>query len=400
MAERPHGGDALRAILRERDLLICLGSGGVGKTTTSAALALAAAFEGRRVLVLTIDPARRLLQALGLDGDDYPANTPLPVLPRLASAFGAEPPTGSLDAMMLDPEQGADEMFERLLPDGTMRAEVLDNPIYRAFIPTLSAAPDYVALELITELHAQGRWDLIVLDTPPTHNAVEFLEAGETLSKFINERVMKWFAKVPDNADDNTLRMRLLRRGGSVAVSVLGRLFGNEVMSDIATFFRSFSEVLPAMTARSQQTNALMRRDDTAFIAVTAPGETAQREAAHLREVLRSRGMPFEGFVVNRALRMPPTLRTAEGRATAREALEARLLRDGVAQAGERAADAERAGRQLAQLAEADEAHIAALSKLGGPAAFCQVVPQLEHDIHQLTELRALGAILLERTTP
>lgn len=398
----PLVGNLLLAAIDESKLLICVGSGGVGKTTTSAALALRACLRGRDVLVLTIDPARRLLQALGLDHANIPANTPVEVLPRMIDALGEPMPEGvHLHAMMLDPELGASQTIERLLPDPALREEVLGNRIYRALLPIFSAAPDYVALELIADLHAEQGYDLIVLDTPPTHNAMDFLNAGKMLSSFINERVLRWFARVPQ-ANAEGRRFDFLRRGSSVAMAVLGKLFGSDVLPDIAAFFQSFRDVLPALVARSEQTDSLMRSPVTRFIAVTAPGETSLREASHLRDLMAEQGLPFAGFIVNRVVQAPDTLLDPERVIAAAEQLRGQLVANGHSES-----DAEGlVGRlqvgteRLTYMDRADRDHVESLRALSGPGTFCAVAPQLEQDIHVLAELNDLGRRLVEGVLP
>ncbi len=395
----------LESVDRAR-LLVAVGSGGVGKTTTAAALALLAARRGRKTLVLTIDPARRLLQALGLDGADCVANTPLPVLPRLHQQLLAgdsnaayslvAPEATALDAMMLDPALGAEQMVERLLPNPALREEVLGNRIYRALLPALGASPDLVALELLAELHRRNQYELIVLDTPPTHNTAEFLQAGQTFAHFINEQVLKWFAKVP--ARDESSRPGFFSRGSVAAMGVLGRLFGSEVLPDIAQFFRSFRDVMPAMRARSEATDALLRSPATRFIAVTAPGETSLREARHMLALLQREGLPFAGFVVNRVLMLPQSLGDEARVQAVAASLVARLQHSGMEQQAaahlaERLCDG---ASKLRDLDQADAAHVRSLRALVGRTSFLSIVPQLEHDIHTLPQLCDLGARMVQ----
>lgn len=396
-------GDRFVDCIDRASLLVAVGAGGVGKTTTAATLGLLCALRGRRTLVLTIDPARRLLQALGLDGQGMAANTALPVLPRMSGALleAARPPwqqtdTPVLDAMMLDPERGAEEMVERLLPDPSLRDEVMGNRIYRALLPALGASPDLVALDLLAVLHRRGAYDVIVLDTPPTHNTVEFLHAGQTFANFINERVLEWFSKVPAPAD-KPARPSIFARGGSAAMGVLGKLFGAEVLPDIAQFFRSFREVMPRMRAQSEATDALLRSDGTRFVAVTAPGETSLREARHLVEVLRGERLPFAGFIVNRVIQTPASL--GDGAAVSAASLdlarrlgEAGMAPEGAAHLAERLREG---ARRLTALDQADAAHVSVLRQTAGREAFVLVVPQREQEIHTLPELVQLASELV-----
>jgi anion-transporting ArsA/GET3 family ATPase len=383
--------ETLHEVLAHDRLMVLCGSGGVGKTTTSAALALTAALQGRKVLVLTIDPARRLLQALGLHDGTHPSNTPLEVLPRMAGALGHPPGLGTLHAMMLDAELGAVTMIERLLPDPKLRDRVLTNRIYRAFLPTLAASPDYIALELIHNLMEQGIYDLLVLDTPPMHNAVDFLHAGGTLSSFLNERVLKWFSKVPQPGQKS--RFSFLQTGASMAMSVLGRLFGTETLPDIAEFFASFQEVLPRLRQRTEATDRMLRAPGTSFLVVTAPGETSLREAWHLHAELREQSMPFAGFVINRVLERPEALTRLEAADPRAEGLAAQLE-----QAGLPGSIAERlvhATAQLEHLVAADATQVQTLRALAGAQGFTTVAPQREDELHTLAELRSLGELLL-----
>ena len=384
-------GHTLQDLLQNGHLLVLCGSGGVGKTTTSAALALAAALAGRKVLVLTIDPARRLLQALGLDDRDMPVNTPLDVLPKQADQLKNWTGTGRLDAMMLDAELGAVAMVERLLPDPILRQRVLTNRIYRAFLPTLAASPDYIALELIANLHEQGHYDLLVLDTPPMHNAVDFLHAGGTLSSFLNERVLKWFAKVPMPGQKS--RFSFLGSGASVAMSVLGRLFGQETLPDIAEFFSSFQHVLPRLQQRTEATDRLLRASSTGFVIVTAPGETPRREAAHLHAELREQSMPFAGFIVNRVLSVPAGFDCLELTDPKGHSLTQFLQTAGLS--GHVAQALLLASQRLEHLAELDADQVLALRQLAGPLGFATVAAQRDEDLHTLPDLAEFGAALL-----
>ncbi len=388
--------------LRRAKLIVLAGSGGVGKTTSSAALALQAALLGRRVLVLTIDPAQRLLQALGLQGED-PANKPVAnvpheVLPRLQHLVPGGQPGGSLHAMMLDAGLGAIAMVERLLPDAQLRDRVLNNRIYKAFLPTLQASPDYMALELLFELSLDPRFDLVVLDTPPMHNALDFLKAGHTLASFINERVLKWFAKVPLPGKKASGLSSLFGSGSSMAMSVLGRMFGADALPDIAEFFSSFQEVLPKLKDRALATDAMLREPSTQFLVVTAPGETSLREARHLFLQLQQHGIQPGGFIVNRMLQVPVELGDRPGQASLTE----RLLQSGMdaKRAAALAESLHQAAERLLHLGRSDLEHLRQLQRMVGPKGFCAPVPQREGDVHSLVQLRKLGQIVVDGAAP
>lgn len=386
------------ATLQNAKLIVLAGSGGVGKTTSSAALALQAALSGRRVLVLTIDPAQRLLQALGLQGDDPArkpaANVPHEVLPKLQHLVPGAHPDGSLHAMMLDAGQGAIAMVERLLPDPVLRDRVLTNRIYKAFLPTLQASPDYMALELLFELSQDPRFDLVVLDTPPMHNALDFLKAGHTLASFINDRVLKWFAKVPQPGAKKSTFGSLFGTGSSMAMSVLGRLFGADALPDIAEFFSSFNEVLPKLKDRALATDAMLRAPTTRFLVVTAPGETSLREARHLFLQLQQHGIQPAGFIVNRMLQVPVELSETPDH----DALTARLIQGGLDphKAAVMAVRLSLAAERLLHLGRSDLEHLRELQRMVGPRGFCAPVPQREGDVHSLGQLRGLGQTILD----
>lgn len=380
----PVANSPLGELIDRSRLLVLAGSGGVGKTTTAAAVALTAALRGRRVLVLTIDPAMRLLQAMGLDRQGLAPNEPHEVLPRLVAQLGGRSSRGSLHAMMLDAASGAQAMVDRLLPNPAIREEVLANRIYQAFLPTLQASPDYIALELIQSLSQDPRFDLIVLDTPPMHNALDFLQAGHTLASFVNERVLKWFSKVPTGGKRG---LSWLSASTSMAMTVLGKLLGSDALPDIASFFLHFQDILPRLRDRALATDAMLRDPKTQFLVVAAPGDTSRREAAHLADVLRKHQIQVAGLVVNRVFRLHEQWQT---RQTAAEQLAS------VALPAELRARWQGLLDSLAHLHDADAAHTAALRAVAGKGALLAAVPQQSGELHTLAELALLGEILMD----
>ena len=281
------------AMLADRgvQIIVCCGSGGVGKTTTSAALALRAAEQGRRVCVLTIDPARRLAQSMGLTELD---NTPRPVADTDTSAGG------SLDAMMLDMKRTFDEVVEaHATPEKAQ--QILTNPFYVALSSSFAGTQEYMAMEKLGQLHAAASddpdvpdWDLIVVDTPPSRSALDFLDAPERLSSLLDGRFIKLLlapAKGP---------ARLLSAGFGIVTSALNKVLGAQVLSDVQTFVAAFDTLFGGFRQRAEATYSLLQADGTAFLVVAAPEPDAMREAAYFVERLAQEDMPLAGLVVNR----------------------------------------------------------------------------------------------------
>jgi anion-transporting ArsA/GET3 family ATPase len=268
---------------RTTEIIVCCGSGGVGKTTTAAALALRAAEKGRTVCVLTIDPARRLAQSMGLTELD---NTPRPVK-------GAALDGGSLDAMMLDMKRTFDEVVEQhATPDKA--AQILSNPFYVALSSSFAGTQEYMAMEKLGQLHATGTWDLIVVDTPPSRSALDFLDAPDRLSSMLDGRFIKLLlapAKGP---------ARLISAGFGIVTSALNKVLGAQVLTDMQTFVAAFDTLFGGFRQRAEGTYALLQAEGTAFLVVAAPEPAAMREASYFIERLADEQMPLAGLVVNR----------------------------------------------------------------------------------------------------
>jgi anion-transporting ArsA/GET3 family ATPase len=280
------GGLDIDALLDDRttQIVVCCGSGGVGKTTTAAAVALRAAEKGRTVCVLTIDPARRLAQSMGLTELD---NTPRPVK-------GVDGDSGgSLDAMMLDMKRTFDEVVEQhAAPEKA--AQILSNPFYVALSSSFAGTQEYMAMEKLGQLHATGTWDLIVVDTPPSRSALDFLDAPDRLSSMLDGRFIKLLlapAKGP---------ARLLSAGFGIVTSALNKVLGAQVLTDMQTFIAAFDTLFGGFRQRAEGTYALLQADGTAFLVVAAPEPAAMREASYFVERLAGENMPLAGLVVNR----------------------------------------------------------------------------------------------------
>ena len=276
-------------------VVVCCGSGGVGKTTVAAALALRGAERGRRTVVLTIDPARRLAQSLGLTELD---NTPRPVQGVRTSG------EGFLDAMMLDMKRTFDEVVEaHATPEKA--AQMLANPFYQALSSSFAGTQEYMAMEKLGQLRAvmdddgRPRWDLIVVDTPPSRSALDFLDAPERLGSFLDGRLIRLLlapAKVGGRA-----YVRVLSSIAGGVTGVMNRVLGAQVLTDVQTFVAAFDTMFGGFRERAQATYTLLAGEGTSFVVVAAPEPDAVREAGFFVERLQAEGMPLAGVVVNRA---------------------------------------------------------------------------------------------------
>jgi anion-transporting ArsA/GET3 family ATPase len=380
LVARTDGSPALDvdALLADRsiDIVVCCGSGGVGKTTTSAALALRAAEQGRQVVVLTIDPARRLAQSMGIEKLD---NVPRPV-PGVTGTSG-----GSLDAMMLDMKRTFDEVVEsQASPEKA--AQILANPFYVALSSSFAGTQEYMAMEKLGQLHADraGGWDLIVVDTPPSRSALDFLDAPERLSSFLDGRFIRLLlapARGP---------AKLMSAGLGVVTNALTKVLGTQVLRDMQTFVAAFDTLFGGFRQRAQKTYRLLQADGTAFLVVAAPEPDALREAAYFVERLNEERMPLAGLVVNRATHAPG------GRLSAERALAAaeRLEEDGAQgpTAGLLRLHADRS-RIVAR-----ESRLRARFTTAHPDVPTAVVPALSTDVHDLDGLRVVGDLLSQRS--
>jgi anion-transporting ArsA/GET3 family ATPase len=283
---------AVNEILAGKDICICAGSGGVGKTTTSAAIAVGMAARGLRVCVLTIDPAKRLADSLGLH---ELGNEATQVDPALFERHGIETEgEGELWAMMLDAKATFDELVARQAPDEESRDRVLDNRIYQQISNALAGSQEYMAMEKLFELHTEGRFDLLVLDTPPTRNALDFLEAPKRLTQFIEGRSLRVFMK------PTGLAAKVAGRGASVALSVLKRIVGFDLLADLAEFLNAFSGMVDGFQARAKRVNSLLADPHTCFLVVCGPQGEPIDEAVYFHRKLVEAKLPFGGVIVNK----------------------------------------------------------------------------------------------------
>lgn len=356
-------------LLENTRVCVCAGSGGVGKTTTAAALALGAAASGRKVVVITIDPARRLAESLGVP---ELGNEELLVDPARLEAAGIAM-KGELWALMLDPKRTFDDVVRSYAPDEETREAVLGNRIYRELSTAVAGSQEYMAMERLYELHERGEFDLLVLDTPPSRNALDFLDAPDRLLRFIDSRSLQAFL-APGRAG-----LRLLGAGAGVAMSVLERITGIDLLRDLAEFFSSFSSMVDGFRERARAVNELLRADATAFVLVTTPRTGSLEEAAELREQLSDRDIDFRGVIVNR-------VHSLEGPEAGAGELEGLL---GTDLARRVAAN----HRDYLALSARDSASLERLgAEVGGRPIV--TVPSLEDEVHDLPGLARVGSYL------
>jgi anion-transporting ArsA/GET3 family ATPase len=376
-------------VLLERRILVCVGSGGVGKTTTAATLALAAARRGRRTLVLTIDPARRLANSLGLAVLGHQVQQVDPVLVHR----GAPSQTGQLWAMMLDQKQAFDEVVARHAKDPAAVQRILANPVYAQISGSLAGAQEYAAMAKLHDFDQTGEWDLIVVDTPPTANALDFLDAPSKLSEAIDSPAIEWFRKLQGEGGS---RWSLVGKTGSYVLKRLAKFVGSKFIDDISVFFTEFNDILGGFRQRAEETFALLRQPRVGFVLVASPEPMAVREALAFHARLASAGMPFVGFVVNKVhlSRATSAAQSKVEEALAGNAAVANLGVSGTTRA--MAAQALLAAHaEIETLAVADQRAIDAMHKAGGGSALLVPVPLQRDDVHDVDRLVALEQFLL-----
>jgi anion-transporting ArsA/GET3 family ATPase len=286
--------NAIQEIVAKKEIVVCAGSGGVGKTTTAASIALRAAADGKRAAVLTIDPARRLASSLGLK---ELSDEPTKVNPRKFSAAAVKA-KGELHAMMLDPKSTFDKVVMQYAPSREQANRIIANRFYRNISGTLSGTQEYMAMEKLYELHADGGFDIIVIDTPPTRNALDFLDAPRRLTDFFESRVLRWFLMPYVKAGGGL--MRVANVAANTFLRIVKRIVGSDVLDDTAEFFANLEGMYEGFKQRAREVAELLKSDVTSFIVVTSPAEDAVTEATFFASRLNESGLPFGALVVNR----------------------------------------------------------------------------------------------------
>jgi anion-transporting ArsA/GET3 family ATPase len=357
------GGSGLRDLLAGSRIVVCTGSGGVGKTTTAAVLALEAARLGRRACVVTIDPAKRLADALGLEGL---TNTP-------ARIDGDWP--GELWALMLDTKTTFDALVTRNAETPAQAAGIMENRFYRNISASLSGTQEYMAMEKLYELHEDHDFDLIVVDTPPTRNALDFLEAPKRLTRFLDHRLYR-ILMAPTRGF-----VKAMNVAAQAFLRTIAKVVGGDVVQDAVLFFQAFDGMEQGFKLRAERVLELLSQDDTSFVLVTAPRRDVVDEAAFFAARLGEAGIPIRALIVNR---MHPLFSTAAAGA---------LRERGRAQGGTDLGHQYENLADFLQVASNEEAHLRGLAAKVAPAPVVRV-PFLDCDVHDLDGLGQVAAHL------
>ena len=376
------------AWLDETELVVVVGAGGVGKTTTAAAVGLQAAIRGRKVVVLTIDPARRLANSLGLSEFGNEAKEI-----DLSTMEGAK---GELWAMMLDSRRTFDDLIRRISPNEAARDRILSNHIYRHMADTFAGSQDYMATESLYNLVSSGDYDLVVLDTPPVKNALDFLESPGRLLNFLDEKVLAWFL-IPDSSGEKVSRGWVLNTQ-AVVYRMLGLVFGSEFLGDLAEFFEDFKGLYAGFVERHKAVMDLFADPQTQFLTICAPTEASLDIAVFFQRELSARSLHRAGVVVNQIHRCDGQEHDASPHLS-KTLAEFDVEQDASIQASI-LARLGMAHRRMHQRATVERALVSRVKEAAEGSLFYQEVPRLDSNVHSLVSLREVGVHLLAPAQP
>jgi anion-transporting ArsA/GET3 family ATPase len=284
----------LESLLRGKQIIICCGSGGVGKTTVSAALGVQAALLGKKVLTLTVDPAKRLADSLGLSelGNQEAA------VPEERFLRHGKNPKGSLHAMMLDTKRTFDELIERYAPNEEVARNIMHNQFYQHLSSAMTGSHEYLAMEKLYQIHLEGRYDLIVLDTPPTKHALDFLEAPNRVRAFFDRSISQWFLK--PYLTMGRLSLNLFSRTAGTVLRLVERFTGAEFLQDVSEFVTGLADSFDIFRSRAEEVMHVLQGEQTTFLLVTGTDRNALEEAAYFYDRIQEGALPFGGIIANR----------------------------------------------------------------------------------------------------
>jgi anion-transporting ArsA/GET3 family ATPase len=368
-------------LLEGKQICICAGSGGVGKTTTAAAVAMGMASRGKKVAVLTIDPAKRLANSLGLS---ELGNEETLVEPQRFAEAGVEM-HGELWAMMLDAKRTFDDLVERHAPDEQTRDRILQNRIYKEISNAMAGSQEYMAMEKVYELHQEARYDLLVLDTPPTRHALDFIEAPERMTRFIEGKSLQFFLR------PGRFGVKMLGRSGGILFSALKRITGIDLLQDLSEFFQSFADMAEGFSERAQRVKELLGDRRTTFMLVTAPERDPIDEAFYFWRRLKEAKLPFGGFVINKV--HPDYVKSAVDIDTDRLVPELERSLDGTAGAADLAGRVAENFQNYELLAERDRQNMELLTERVSEDCVLEV-PYFDEDVHDIGGLALVNRYL------
>ncbi len=376
---------SIQHLLTEKRLLICVGAGGVGKTSMAATMGVHAAMMGRKVLVLTIDPAKRLANSLGLHefGNE---ETPIDLSPLGETE-------GELWAMMLDGKHAFHELIDRVAEDDATKQAIYENNIYQSIADTIVGNQEYMATEKLYDVIHLGGYDLVILDTPPVKNALDFLESPGRMAQFVDKRIMQWF--LADGKDRGMLR-RLISGTSSKIFGLLGHIFGKDFLEDIAVFFQHFKELYEGFQERHQAVEALFRDSKTGFLIVLSPTEPAVEVAKFFVEQLKIRRMPLLGVIANQCHRSTP--RSEQSSANLQQLCQsnsADLASDTVNRMMARMRSAH---NRLLMLQTYEQELVSSVQQGLTSSQGLHQVPKIKGEVHDLPALFKVGQFLMEES--
>ncbi len=357
--------------MQERDsifdkrIVVCCGSGGVGKTTVAAAIALEAARRGKKAIVLTIDPARRLATALGLDS--------LGNSPKKITTPGA---AGSLHAMMLDTKRTFDRLIERYTTNPERRKAILENRLYRDMSNMIAGSQEYMATEKLHELASDSDFDFLVLDTPPTRHALDFLEAPEKMIRLTSNSILEWFLKPGFFAGG----FGILQKGADRVLSVFDRLAGLQFLRELAEMLSLLTSLLSGFHSRAADVAKLLKDRQTGFLLIASPSSVSVQDALYFHQKIYESGLFFLGFIVNRVHEKLPDsdeIDLGDLSPGLRGKIRSYLENDRL-------------------LALQDRGALNLLKKMGGRKTLCATIPLLPDDVHDLEGLHRMGQLLFD----
>lgn len=386
----PTTTETLESLAASREILVTCGSGGVGKTTTAAAIAsMAAVHLGGKVLVLTVDPARRLATAMGIERF---GNTETPIRREAFTAAGVEP-RGELSAAMLDTKASWDDLVVRHAPDAATRDAILSNPLYANISGRFVQSHDYIAMERLYDIHSSGRYDLIVVDTPPTRNAIDFLAAPERMAEFFSSRLLRWLTM--------PYQSRVFTMASKPFMNVADRILGSQFLADIAEFFLLFQTMHEGFVERARSVQALLAQRRTSFVVVSTLEAAPVAETTYFVDALAEQRLHLGAIVLNKVF--PPFLRSTNATHAARglsdeaDRIAAEVL-GSIDPLDAEVADVARVLREVAnrfldfQVVAKREADLR--KELAGHADVVATVPYLADDVADLGGLLAMGSHL------